>query len=173
MSKSDKRAISAYMNYLEQNGYTEVKRVKTPADIKAYKGGEPFYFEIKKTSKRDMYFGAATETEWAKAVEDSSHYKFVVVKDDDTEKFVFIEYSLEELRPLCSVPPFKIYFNIDMASASGLEFYYNEQPIDTVKRVKKSYKSEDTAKRSISFREDNNNELFGVLHEAFQKLRKH
>ena len=79
MSKSDKRAICAYMNYLEQNGYTEVKRVKTPADIKAYKGGEPFYFEIKKTSKRDKYFGAATETEWAKAVEDSSHYKFVVI----------------------------------------------------------------------------------------------
>ena len=85
MSKSDKRAISAYMNYLEQNGYTEVQRVKTPADIKAYKGGKVFYFEKKKTSKGDKYFGAATETEWAKALEDSSHYKFVV-KDEDTDK---------------------------------------------------------------------------------------
>ena len=66
------------------------------------------------TKRRDVYFGAATLTEWEQAVADPEHFRFVVAKTDDEEKeFEFLEYTPEEFMNFSTVPPFKIFFNIN------------------------------------------------------------
>ena len=68
MSKSDVKAKEAYINFLLSHGFDEANVTARPADITARKNGETYYFEIKKTSKEKLYFGAATLTEWSEAV---------------------------------------------------------------------------------------------------------
>ena len=61
-NKLDIRAKEAFRQHLVENqGYDTADIVSAPADIKAVKGNETWYFEIKKTTKR-KYFGAATAT---------------------------------------------------------------------------------------------------------------
>ena len=112
MSKSDVKAKEAYIKFLRSQGFDEAHVTARPADITARKNGETYYFEIKKTSKEKLYFGAATLTEWAEAVENSEHYKFVVAKERNETDFDFIEYTPEELLEYSYIPPFKVYFNI-------------------------------------------------------------
>ena len=66
--KSDVDAKEAYSEYLKSQGYKDIKIISSPSDISATKDGEIFYFEIKKTSRDDVYFGAATLTEWVAAL---------------------------------------------------------------------------------------------------------
>ena len=110
--KSDKIAKQKYVEYLKSNGFDDVKIIKAPSDIIAYKDGEKYYFEIKMTHKTDLYFGAATITEWKQALDDPTHFYFVVAIQFNNGDFVFHEYSPFEFLNFSSVPPFKIYFNI-------------------------------------------------------------
>ena len=81
----------------------------------AEKDGETFYFEIKKTAKSDSYFGAATLTEWAQAIKTPDHYRFVVAKTNEAEdEFNFMELTPAEMMAHSTIPPFKVYFNIDL-----------------------------------------------------------
>lgn len=42
-----------------------------------------------------------------------AHYRFVVVKADETDTvFEFKEYSVEEFMQYSTIPPFKVYFNV-------------------------------------------------------------
>jgi hypothetical protein len=73
------------------------------------------FFEIKKTSHADKYFGAATMTEWKQALEDPAHYRFVIaIELEDT--WVFKEYTPAEFMEYSTIPPFKVYFNIDFSN---------------------------------------------------------
>lgn len=65
--RSDVDAKQAFVEELNARGF-EARIVSTPADIRATKGGETYHFEIKKTSRADSHFGAATLTEWEAAV---------------------------------------------------------------------------------------------------------
>lgn len=112
--KSDCKAKKAYIEHLKKSGYSNCRVAQAPADIVAEKNGEVFYFEIKKTTK-DKYFGAATLTEWAQACATPNNYVFVVAKTDEKEQdFVFYEFTPEEFMGYSTLPPFKIYFNIDL-----------------------------------------------------------
>ena len=112
--KSDVKAKKAYIEHLKKNGYTNCRVEASPADVIADKNGETFYFEIKKTAKTDSYFGAATVTEWAQAIKTPNHYRFVIAKTDAAEEeFSFVELTPEEMMAHSTIPPFKVYFNID------------------------------------------------------------
>ncbi len=113
MNKSDKEAKKAFSVYLSRNGYVDVKVVKEPSDIIAYKDGVKYFFEIKKTSAGKEYFGAATLTEWRAAYANPGNYFFVVCQEVG-DYFNFITYTPEEFEKFSTVPPFKVFFNISL-----------------------------------------------------------
>ena len=112
--KSDVKAKTEFVNSLRERGF-DATVVSSPADIKATRDGETWYFEIKMTRRADVYFGAATLTEWRQALVDPEHFRFVVARTDDAEEvFEFIEFTPEEFMEYSTVPPFKIFFSIDL-----------------------------------------------------------
>ena len=113
--KSDVKAKAEFLKRLNDRGFNASIKCK-PADIVAFKDGQTWYFEIKMTKRTDVYFGAATLTEWKQAVADPEHFRFVVAKTNEAEtEFEFLEYTPEEFMAFSTVPPFKIFFNIDFA----------------------------------------------------------
>jgi len=113
--KSDVRAKSAYKKYLEDIGFCNVHITANPADITAEKQGKIYYFEIKMTKQTNSYFGAATMTEWKEAIRNPDTFKFVIAKTDENEEdFEFIEFTPNEFLKYSTIPPFKVYFNIDL-----------------------------------------------------------
>lgn len=112
--KSDVKAKTEFVKILRERGF-EAAVVSSPADIKATKDGQTWYFEIKMTKRADVYFGAATLTEWRQALADPEHFRFVVARTDDAEEeFEFIEFTPEEFMEFSTVPPFKIFFSVDL-----------------------------------------------------------
>lgn len=112
--KSDVKAKTEFVRILRERGF-EATVVSSPADIKATKDGQTWYFEIKMTKRSDVYFGAATLTEWRQALADPEHFRFVVARTDEAEEeFEFIEFTPEEFMEYSTVPPFKIFFNVDL-----------------------------------------------------------
>lgn len=61
--KSDAKAKHAYVDLLKSKGF-DAKEKGSPVDIKATLNGDDWYFEIKMTKREEMYFCAATLTEW-------------------------------------------------------------------------------------------------------------
>lgn len=112
--KSDILAKKAVIKELEIRGYTECKIISTPADIIGYLNNERYYFEAKMTRKKEKYFGAATLTEWEQAIKDPKHFYFVVViqNNEVIERIIF--YKPDEFIKISSIPPFKVYFNLDL-----------------------------------------------------------
>ena len=113
--KSDLDAKKAYSEYLESQDYKNIKIISTPSDISAEKNGELFYFEIKKTSNNENYFGAATLTEWVGALKNKSHYFFVVALTLGNQEWNFTEYTPDEFMKFSTIPPFKIFFTVPMS----------------------------------------------------------
>ena len=154
--KSDKNAKEAFVEYLTQRGYTEVQIVKAPSDIIAKKDGVQWYFEIKMTTHSDKYFGAATFTEWEQAFKTPDTYRFVIAitSMSDPTSFEFIELTPEEMMEHSTIPPCKVYFNLDIAQLKG----------------------ESTAKKRQTARESKAIKLtpdtFATVSEAFSKLKK-
>ena len=110
--KSDVKAKAEFVKRLQDKGFS-VSIVSKPADIVATRDGETWYFEIKMTKRTDVYFGAATLTEWKQAIADPEHFRFVVAKTNEEEsEFEFLEYTPEEFMKYSTIPPFKVYFNI-------------------------------------------------------------
>lgn len=115
-TKSDVPAKKAYASLLERAGFTNVQIVASPSDIIAEKDGQQWFFEIKKTNHSDKCFGAATVTEWEQAIRTPERFRFIVaISDDGDETFTFREYTPSEFMAFSTVPPFKIYFNIDFS----------------------------------------------------------
>ena len=117
--KSDIKAKEAYVNYLTEHGYVDVQIVHSPVDSIAYKNGVKHFFEIKATRK-NSYFGAATFTEWECALKNKEFFKFVVVKEMD-EEYEFYEFTPEEFMEYSTIPPIKVYFNIDLNQKSKVK----------------------------------------------------
>jgi hypothetical protein len=112
-NKSDITAKEAYVIELQKNGY-KAQIVKAPADIKAEKDGQVWYYEVKMTTQSDKYFGGATMTEWKQALEDSDHYRFVIAIDLGDGTWDFREYTPSKLMEYSTIPPFKVYFNVSL-----------------------------------------------------------
>lgn len=148
--KSDKKAKEAFIQYLKQNGYQNAEVKSSPCDILAEKDGEKWYFEIKMTTKNDVYFGAATMTEWRQAFKTPDRFRFVIAIVDESQDngFRFIQLTPQEMMQVSTIPPFKVYFNINL------------QNLDNEKG-KKSAK-----KKALRFTED----VFETLSEAFDRV---
>ena len=113
-NKSDISAKEAYKKELKKKGF--IPRIaKAPADIIAEINGQPWYFEIKKTANTDKYFGGATMTEWKQALDDPEHFRFVIAIDLGEDKWEFKEYTPSEFMEFSTIPPFKVFFNIDFS----------------------------------------------------------
>ena len=126
--KSDVSAKSAFCKVLlEERGYSSAEVTASPADITAINDGVTWDFEIKMTKRTDTYFGAATATEWEQAFRDPDHYRFVVAVTDDEElNFKFLEFTPHEFMKACTIPPFKIYFNIDLLTGQPKQAKHRE-----------------------------------------------
>lgn len=125
--KSDVDAKGAFAAELRQRGYSSVEITRSPADITARKAGKLYYFEIKYTRQRARYFGAATLTEWAAAVENEECFRFVVCSKR-AGQWTFQEYTPADFMGFSSIPPFKVYFTV---AVSG-------RPLQDTGRVSKS-----------------------------------
>lgn len=148
--KSDTKAKLAFCDYLvNELGYDTARVIKSPADIVAEKDGVQWFFEIKKTSKRN-YFGAATETEWKQAYSDPEHYRFVVaLTEDNEESFEWFIFTPEQMEKVSTIPPFKVFFSINL-----------DAPIEDQEPKHKS--------STIAL----NQETFETLYVVFDKQRK-
>lgn len=111
--KSDVNAKKAFVVLLASKGYQNIKIVSSPADIIASKNGKTYYFEVKFTNQTKNYFGAATLTEWATAIENPDNFKFVVARKNG-EFWQFEEYPPQEFIKHNTIPPFKTYFNLSL-----------------------------------------------------------
>lgn len=151
MGKVNEKLVKEwYRKHLFENGYDSAEIVKSPADIKATKDGETWWFEIKYTTAKDSYYGGSTETEWEQAFNDPDHFRFVIAQTNKSQtKFGFTEYTPDEFIQFCTIPPFKVFFNINL-----------EENIVN----KKHFNSE---KKSIAFSQ----ESFRKIHDVFTKLR--
>lgn len=172
MSKSDKPAKNAYAAYLEGKGYSEVGLYGSSADLSAKKNGEEYYFEIKMTEKTDKYFGAATETEWAKAVEADDKYRFVIVQQLEG-KFRFLELTRAELMRVATIPPFKINFNLDL-NEKEFENRWSEYEPDRAENVELNHNSNSVHEKRnpIVLKNDREDKIFKDLHKAYNIARK-
>ena len=112
--KSDLDAKTAFCKHLEDKGFTTEIR-QAPADFRAMKDGQEWFFEIKKTSQDKDYFGAATSTEWEQAFKDPDHYRFVIARKQSDGSFQFTELTPAQLMEYSTIPPFKVFFNIPLS----------------------------------------------------------
>lgn len=151
--KSDKQAKEAVVQHLVEKGFKDVKIVKSPSDIIAMKDGVQWYFEVKMTSHRDRYFGAATFTEWEQAFKTPDTYRFVIaIKDaEQIGGFELIEMTPEEMMRYSTIPPCKVFFNLDISEVKGA----------TIRERKK--RESKAIRFSLS--------AFAIVSEAFNKLR--
>lgn len=113
--KSDVKAKEAFRHELLRRGFDTAIITGSPADITATKGSDIHYFEIKFTRQSENYFGAATLTEWEAAIQFEPRFSFVIAFIRDGV-WVFHEYTPAEFMEMSYVPPFKIFFNVGVAS---------------------------------------------------------
>lgn len=109
--RSDVNAKRAFCADLIQRGYDNPRVIGSPADVTASKEGAAWYFEVKYTAKHEVYFGAATLTEWMAAVADPEHFRFVVAYQNSAG-WQFDEYTVDEFMAYSYIPPFKVYFSV-------------------------------------------------------------
>lgn len=116
--RTDVLAKQAFLEKLRSEGYTaEIKA--QPSDIIAEKDGETWYFEIKMTEKTGSCFGAATLTEWEQAFKTPDRYRFVIAIKGENDTFTFREFTPAEFMQYSTIPPFKVYFNLNLQGATS------------------------------------------------------
>lgn len=147
--KNDTLAKKAYIEKLLSQGFDTAVVKAEPADIVATKNNENWYFEIKMTSQTGTYFGAATLTEWEQAFKTPDRYFFVVAIKKDDNTFDFREYTPFDFMKCSTIPPFKVYFNLDLK--------------DNKKKTQRNDK-----KPAIALTEEN----FNKMNTLFQEMRK-
>jgi len=118
-NKTDRPGILSSMKYLQDLGYDEVENIHHPADLRAKKNGEVFWFEVKYTESRDDAFGAATLTEWECALDNPDNFFFLIankpggVEDKETEWNHFMVEPTDFMQ-FSTIPPAKIYFTFPL-----------------------------------------------------------
>ena len=157
--KSDVKAKDAFVAYLNNAGYNNAKVISKPCDISAEKDGKTWFFEIKMTTKKDVYFGAATMTEWEQAFRTPEFFRFVIAITDESQEygFRFMQFTPEEMMKHSSIPPFKVYFNIDL----------QDKEDDKIEKSKKRRKA-NRKKSAIKLTES----IFNMLADAFKKANE-
>ena len=112
-SKSDVKAKEAYVKVLAEEGFKDIEIISTPTDISASKNGTKYFFELKFTNQTEKYFGAATLTEWECAINNLENFFFVICRIEKN-KWLFDKFSPKEFIGYSTIPPFKIFFDVDL-----------------------------------------------------------
>ena len=112
--KSDVEVKQRFIEKLLSEGYDSAEVKAKPADIVACRGGVTWYYEIKLTDHTDKCFGAATLTEWEQALKTPENYRFVIAIRHKDGSYDFREYTPQEFMQFSTIPPFKVYFNINL-----------------------------------------------------------
>lgn len=155
--KSDVRAKSVFVKQLESQGFEAVKVVSAPADIVAMKDGKQWYFEIKMTHQTEDYFGAATFTEWEQAFKTPDTYRFVVAIDNPSidDGFEFLELTPQELMKYSTIPPCKVFFNLNLLQLKGMEVKQRKTSKRKSKAIKLSKESFETIQNAFNSLKEN------------------
>lgn len=117
-SKSDVLAKAAFIEVLLKRGFSSARVTKAPADITATRDDETYYFEVKYTAREAQYFGAATLTEWEAALRFEDRFRFVTAALRNGT-WIFHEYTPSEFMEFSYIPPFKVFFNVDVGEAKS------------------------------------------------------
>ena len=112
--KSDVEVKQRFIEKLLAEGYDTAEVKAKPADVVAQKDGVTWYYEIKLTDHTDKCFGAATLTEWEQALKTPECYRFVIAIRHQDGSYEFREFTPEEFMKFSTIPPFKVYFNINL-----------------------------------------------------------
>ena len=131
--KSDVEAKKAFVEELQKQNYQEIKITSSPTDISAIKEGTKYYFEIKFTNQKDKYFGAATLTEWECAINNLDNFFFVVSRKENN-KWIFKSFKPNEFIKYSTIPPFKIFFNVDLKD-------FDKKNTDETKALKANFEN--------------------------------
>lgn len=120
---TDTEAIEPTKNWLTEQGFYNVQKINSPVDFKASRDGQEYFIELKFTSSKKTYFGAATLVEWECALENPENFYFlfahkqISVTRDDIWDFELM--LAEELMKYSTIPPFKIFFSIPLPLKSS------------------------------------------------------
>lgn len=121
--QSDTKQKLAFAEFLKHVKGVDVGSINTKSqcvDVEARINGIDKYFELKtsnkpeKDLKKQEYFGAATITEWEKAVENPQDFYFVYVIGNEKQGFKYMMVKAEDVFSYSTVPPFKINININI-----------------------------------------------------------
>lgn len=174
-SNSDSGAKRTLKQMLEQMfPDSTIETNRREADVILTRNNGTWYFEIKKTSKTDI-FGAATLTEWEAAFKHPDRYYFVLMKElQDKSGFRYNFYTPAQFKEISTIPPFKINFNLHLDDSDAME---EDAAQNTIKSIIKDTDSEpicsDNAslnakdRASIKFSE----EFFDRMKECYQELK--
>lgn len=143
-NRTDRYAIEKCIDWLQEQNFTEVTVTNHPTDIHAKKDGISYNIELKMTTKNDVYFGAASITEWNAMNNGNEDLLFVIARskdgsNDGNTTFDFSIYNKDDMKVFSSIPPFKV--NINM-------------PLDAQKAQEKIKKSKDGSRKSRALRLD-------------------
>lgn len=175
-SNSDSGAKLTLKHMLEQLfPDSTIKTNKREADVILTTNDGTWFFEIKKTSKTDI-FGAATLTEWKAAFNHPDRYYFVLMKElPDKSGFRYKFYTPAQFKELSTIPPFKINFNLHLDDSNTMEAGDAKNKIKNIIKNTgpESICSNDTSsdsedKSAIKF----SKEYFDKMKDCYQELKK-
>lgn len=138
--ESIKKVLEGKFETIERNG--------AKSDLKAVnENGEVFYYEIKSTRK-NPYFGSASFSEWKLALENPESYFFIVAYFNDG-CFDFFQFSPKEFLSYSTIPPIKVYFNLDIDNPQKKKKPRTALPLSVkaFKRLGKAFEDERKASK--------------------------
>ncbi len=104
---SDKLAKRKCTEWLEKNGFTEVKPAKNQScDLVGKKNGKGYYIEVKYSSKEQgKFLGTVMLTELFQAINNKRNYLFLVCRgqDDSIDKWFFKLFNVQDFIKCCTL----------------------------------------------------------------------
>lgn len=104
---SDKLAKRKCVEWLEKNGFKDVKLAKNSrCDLFGKKDGKEYFIEVKYSSKDEgIFFGTVMLTEVFQAINNKNNYLFLVCrgKDENINDWFFKLFSVDEFLKCCTL----------------------------------------------------------------------
>lgn len=104
---SDKKSKEKCKEWLEKNGFTDIKHAKNlSCDLVGRKSDRTYYIEIKYSSKEEgNFFGTVMLTEFNMAIHNKENYLFLVCrgKGEDINDWLFYLFDVENFMKCCSL----------------------------------------------------------------------
>lgn len=115
-----KQAFAEFIKHVKGVDPDSVHQNVDDVDVVACIDGRKRYFEIKTSRKSEDelyekgYFGAASLSEWNRAMKNLDDFYFVYIIGDEKKGYKYLMVKAEDILSYATVPPFAIYMNIKM-----------------------------------------------------------